>query len=130
MQDILQLIDQLSPSEQHHLLEKINKPKAKTKTHVKFPRPVDQIRIKGETTICLSKKDAIRNLGEVMLEDIDKMSTSEIKTRAVGLLTHLAETERENEKKRTLMMAANVVMETNRDRLMYKVATLATYDWN
>lgn len=132
MQNIEQLIDQLSPTEQALLLEKIRefKPKGKTKMHVKFPRPVDQITIKGQTTYCLSKNDAIRNLGELMLVDIDKMSSPEIKTRAVGLLTHLAETENEGEKRRTLMMAANVVMEMQRDKLMYKVATLATYDWS
>ena len=77
--------------------------------------------------MCVSKNDVIRHLGELLLEDIDKMSMVAIKSRVAEMLMFLADFERSDEaKKHTLAKAVKIIMELDRDRLMYKIATLAT----
>ena len=126
---IEKLVNQLSRVQARDLHNRLIKSKKlkKSATFIKFPTPVDEIKSYGVAQVCVSKNDTIRHLGEFLLEDLDKMSTVAIKTRAAEMLMFLAEFEiDETAKKRTLSRAAKIIMEIDRDRLMYKIATLAT----
>lgn len=129
MSDAIQnLVNSLSKTEARELYNKMVRSNKlqKSPTYVKFPPPVDKIRIYGITQVCVSKNDVIRHLGEFLLEDLDKMSTITIKTRTAEVLMFLAEFEKTDEqKKHTLAKAMKIVMELDRDRLMYRIATLA-----
>jgi hypothetical protein len=76
--------------------------------------------------LCTTKKAALQHLGEILLLDIEKKSSSTIKAHVVEALATLAELE-DNiaEKKATLMRAARIVLEEDRLRLFNKVASLA-----
>lgn len=130
MNDAIQdLVEQLSAVEMRDLFNRLNKNKKlrKSPTYVKFPIPASEIRAQGVSQVCVSKNDVIRHLGEFLLEDLEKMSTVAIKSRAIEMLMFLAEFETtEESKKRTLTRAIKILMELSRDRLMYRIATLAT----
>ena len=123
------LVEQLSKAEARDLFNKIIKSKKlkKSPTYVKFPTPVDEVRTGGVSQVCVSRNDVIRHLGEFLLEDLDKMSTIQIKSKAIEMLMFLSEFDpTEETKRRTLARAVKILMEFSRDRLMYKIATLAT----
>lgn len=123
------LIDQLTKTQARDLHNKLIKTKKlrKSPTYVAFPTPVSEIRAYGMSQVCVSKNDVIRHLGEFLLEDLDKMSTIQIKTKAIEMLMFLAEFEpTEETKRRTLARAVKILMEFNRKSLMYRIATLAT----
>ncbi len=126
--DVQNLIERLSKAEARELYNKLVRSKKLTKspTYIQFPTPVDEIRIYGVAQTCVSKNDVIRHLGEFLLEDLDKMSDVAIKTRTAEMLMFLAEFEKtEDQKRNTLAKAAKIIMELDRDRLMYRIATLA-----
>lgn len=126
---VQKLIDQLSKTEARDLHIRLTKSKKlrKSPTYVKFPTPVDEIKTYGLTQVCVSKKDVLRHLGEFLLEDLDKMSTIAIKAKVIEMLMFLADFETTEEAKRsTLGRAVRFLMEFDRERLMYRIATLAT----
>jgi len=95
------------------------------KTRVTFP-PVDVIALNMHNP-CISWQDAMRHLGEVLIQDVDKRSSATIKGQVVEAYAMLAEVVEDESRKRALLgKAMQVVMESDRNRLLERIATLAT----
>lgn len=94
-------------------------------TKVKFP-VVSTISF-GVQRPCISWKDALRHLGEVLVQDVDKKSSPTIKGQIVEACAVLADIAMdESQKKAILGRAMRIVMETDRMKLMNQVASMAT----
>jgi hypothetical protein len=121
---IERLILQIPRAERQKLRDRIFGVPKKKRTWIEFPKVT--IRYQGAAGLCTTKKAALQHLGEILLLDIEKKSSSTIKAHVVEALATLAELE-DNiaEKKATLMRAARIVLEEDRLRLFNKVASLA-----
>jgi len=123
-EEIERLLLQISKAERQKLRDRIFGVPKKKKTWIDFPRVT--VRYQGAAGLCTTKKAALQHLGEILLLDIEKKSSSTIKAHVVEALGTLAELEdNAAEKKATLMRAAKIVLEEDRLRLFNKVASLA-----
>ena len=121
-----EIIKRMPLAERQAFREKLNKAGIPTKKKTKIEFPEIEISFMNKVRMCISKKSALNHLGEFLLNDLDKMSSSTIKAHAVEALATLSELEDNiSGRKDTLMRAANIVMEVDRSRLMGKIATLA-----
>ena len=123
-EEIERLILQIPKAERQKLRDKIFGVPKKKKTWVEFPKVT--IKYQGATGMCITKKDALRHLGSVLIADVEKRSSSTIKAHVVEALSTLAELENSQTAKRdTLMRAVKIILETDRLKLFYRVASLA-----
>ena len=121
-----EIIKKMPLAERQAFRKKLDKAGIPTKKKTKISFPQIDINFMNRARMCISKKVALNHLGEFLLNDLDKMSSSTIKAHAVEALATLSELEDDiSERKNTLIRAANIVMEVDRPRLMGKIATLA-----
>ncbi len=122
------LINQLNRSEIQYLLNKFQKKITKTKPKVYVEFPITETTTFGIPRTCVSKKDAIRHLNEVVIQDCDKKPIPTIKAQVVDALSTIAEAVGSiEEKARILSIAAKFVMITERETLLRRLSTLATF---
>jgi len=119
------LLLQIPKAERSLLRERIFRKPKKKSARVDFPKIA--IKYQGATGMCITKKDALRHLGSILIADVEKRSSSTIKAHVVEALSTLAELEDSQTAKRdTLMRAVKIILETDRLKLFYRVTSLAT----
>ena len=120
MTQLERLINELSPEARTQVLATL-KTQKKKKTHVPFP--VIEARSISKTQMCISRQDAIRFFGEVLIPDCTIKSTATLKAQVVEAFVTLAEVTKDNS---FLQSAAKFVMIESRDHLIKRLTTYAT----
>lgn len=115
------LIDELSPEARTQVLATLKMQEKKKTTHVPFP--VIEARSVSTTQMCISRQDAIRFFGEVLIPDCTIKSTATLKAQVVEAFVTLAEVTKDNS---FLQSAAKFVMIESRDHLIKRLTTYAT----
>lgn len=130
-QGVVDKIANLSPEQAEKIWKELKGSKKKypqkamPKTRVQFPI-TSTITFKTQQP-CITWQEALKHLGEVLIQDVDKKSVPTIKGQIVEALAMLAEVAVDEGQKRTILGRANrVIMETDRMKLMNQVASMAT----
>lgn len=122
--ELEKLVKSLPKAERMRLLAKIQSrtPQPRSKEVL---RPVEGSITFNSPRVCISWKDALQHLHEVIIQNCDKKPVATIKAQVVEACATLAELcERDGDKRMILGKAVGVVMETDRIRLLNRLTNL------